>query len=338
MADSGGFNFSQELEADLNQTYDSGLCFSDSQSLTQAPSLASFASQGEQIVPSSLWSATKRKQIPKWTKGLLKTSEESQKLKVFDALLKRHEEEYNVMKNGLNDLLKRCDQSDRRFPKMIKEATDHLILEQKKSFDLIKDEMKTAICDSLEKHHTRSREERESELFDLYAELKEIKDAKSSSSGGDDEDSSIIRLEKKIDALADFRGKEKEMVESRIFSHISLVLDQKFTAFKEQTVAQMKHTLKKIEDKNSSFDFLDNFEAIEPRDCSTPKQKSQLLDIRSQVERPRSSKRIFQCSAAPLGSAEESLSRKRRLLMDPSETTERDSLDFMFFDSSDDEE
>ena len=94
-----GFGFSQELTAGLSHmnSQDSGWFSGDSQSLSQP--FGGIAPQKrplfDQMVPPSFPEVKKAKyNLPKWTKGLLKTAEENQKLKNHEVLLKRQEEDY----------------------------------------------------------------------------------------------------------------------------------------------------------------------------------------------------------------------------------------------------
>ena len=102
-----GFSFSQDLTSELSQMYsqmsqstDSGF-YGDSQSLKDSQSLSqSFGAVPQkrpffdQMVPPSFPEVKKAKyNLPKWTKGLLKNAEETQKLKSHDVLLRRQEEE-----------------------------------------------------------------------------------------------------------------------------------------------------------------------------------------------------------------------------------------------------
>ena len=106
-----GFSFSQDLTSGLTQMYSQGLSQMYSQMTSQSTDSGfygdsqSFGGLGavpqkgpffDQMVPPSFPEVKKAKyNLPKWTKGLLKTAEETQKLKSHDVLLRRQEE-----KNG----------------------------------------------------------------------------------------------------------------------------------------------------------------------------------------------------------------------------------------------
>ena len=96
-----GFSFSQDLTSGLSQMYsqmtsqstDSGF-YGDSQSFGGLGAVPQKGPFFDQMVPPSFPEVKKAKyNLPKWTKGLLKTAEETQKLKSHDVLLRRQEEE-----------------------------------------------------------------------------------------------------------------------------------------------------------------------------------------------------------------------------------------------------
>jgi len=189
-----GFSFSQDLTSGLSQMYsqmsqmttqstDSGCYSGDSQTLSQSfggllptvplPQKRPFF---DQMVPPSFPEVKKAKyNLPKWTKGLLKTAEETQKLKSHDVLLRRQEEENGQLRFFVQDVQKSIGSIPEILAQMIKESTDFLAKNFEKRNADLKMELLKDLNDALEKEMSSLKKQHLDNVFDTWNYLSEIK-------------------------------------------------------------------------------------------------------------------------------------------------------------------
>merc|ERR1719203_776366 len=164
---------------------DSGF-YGDSQPLKDSQSLSqSFGGLGavpqkrpffDQMVPPSFPEVKKAKyNLPKWTKGLLKTAEESQKLKSHDVLLRRQEEENGQLRFFVQDVQKSIGSVPEILAQMIKESTDYVVKSFEKRNADLKMELLKDLNDALEKEMSSLKKQHLDNVFDTWNYLSEIK-------------------------------------------------------------------------------------------------------------------------------------------------------------------
>jgi len=192
-ASSDGFSFSQDLTSGLSQglsqmysqsqmsqnsqssdcTWYSG----DSQSLSQPMGIVpQKRAHFDQLVPPSFPEVKKAKyNLPKWTKGLLKTAEENQKLKTHDILMKQQEEDTNYLKMFIQDVQKSIAGFPELVAQMVKQSTDFLVKEFEKRNDGLKKEMVNHINDTVGQELSHFRKQHLDNTFETWNYLSEIK-------------------------------------------------------------------------------------------------------------------------------------------------------------------
>ena len=194
-----GFNFSQNLISGLSQmssqlSENSGISgyFSEdsqSQSLSQNiginPPKRPFRAPLDNMQPpihpqeriSSIFPQVKKAKytLPTWTKGLLKTAEENQKLKNHDALLTQQGEDQVQMKIFVQDVQKTIASFPELLSQMIKQSTDFLSQKFEKQNDCLKEEMLKDVNDSLAKEMEKIKEHHLENTFGTWNYLTEIK-------------------------------------------------------------------------------------------------------------------------------------------------------------------
>jgi len=165
------------------QSTDSGCYSGDSQTLSQSfggllptvplPQKRPFF---DQMVPPSFPEVKKAKyNLPKWTKGLLKTAEETQKLKSHDVLLRRQEEENGQLRFFVQDVQKSIGSIPEILAQMIKESTDFLAKNFEKRNADLKMELLKDLNDALEKEMSSLKKQHLDNIFDTWNYLSEIK-------------------------------------------------------------------------------------------------------------------------------------------------------------------
>merc|ERR1712166_916923 len=113
--------------------------------------------------------------LPKWTKGLLKTAEETQKLKSHDVLLRRQEEENGHLRFFVQDVQKSIGSIPEILAQMIKESTDFLAKNFEKRNADLKMELLKDLNDALEKEMSSLKKQHLDNVFDTWNYLSEIK-------------------------------------------------------------------------------------------------------------------------------------------------------------------
>ena len=113
--------------------------------------------------------------LPNWTKGLLKTAEENQKLKNHDALLTQQGEDQVQMKTFVQDLQKTIASFPELLSQMIKQSTDFLTQKIEKQNGCLKEQMLKDMNDSLAKEMEKIKEHHLENTFGTWNYLTEIK-------------------------------------------------------------------------------------------------------------------------------------------------------------------
>jgi hypothetical protein len=124
------FNFSQDLIGGLSQmsaqlpgTADCTWLSGDSQSLLQSQ----VSRRVDQIVPHVLADSKKTKyNVPKWTKGLLKTAEDNQKLRNHEMMLKKQDDDNRDLTAQLFDIQSGVRSLPTLMVKAVKESTNYV--------------------------------------------------------------------------------------------------------------------------------------------------------------------------------------------------------------------
>ena len=246
-----GFSFSQDLLTGLSQlpsgsqnaialpsnnTLDCTWFSGDSQNLSQSQNPI------DQLVPSR-----SKYNVPRWSKGLLKTSDDNQKLKNFDHLVKRQAEDYAGIKMCLQEMQRSMIETPLKISKMIKESTDFLMKferERQEQLQQVLGERFKEIVDThkeiLEEHFKRSDLQREEDMLDLLAEIKTVKDEIQSSSELSNEDLEI-KMDKCHDLLLKLKECENgttsklEAIKEEISINMKKALDAKFSSLEDLT-------------------------------------------------------------------------------------------------------
>lgn len=189
-----GFSFSQDLTSGLSQSQSQGLnqglysqmsqnsqssdCTwysGDSQSLSQSMGPMP-QKRFDQMVPPSFPEIKKVKyNLPKWTKGLLKTAEENQKLKSHEILMKQQEENSNYLKIFVQDTQKIIAGFPELMAQMVKESTDFLAKAIEKQNDCLKIELQKQINDALGHELAKLKQQQLDNTFDTWNYLSEVK-------------------------------------------------------------------------------------------------------------------------------------------------------------------
>ena len=96
--------------------------------------------------------------LPSWTKGLLKTAEENEKLKTHDTLLRHQEDNYGLFKKFVLFVQKTIASFPEMFSQMIKQSTDYFSQKFEKQIEKQNDCLKD-MNDSLAKEMLKMKEQ-----------------------------------------------------------------------------------------------------------------------------------------------------------------------------------
>ena len=96
--------------------------------------------------------------LPNWTKGLIKTAEENQKLKNHDALLRQQKEDHVHFKTFILDVQKTIAIFPELLSQMIKQSTDFLSQKYRKQNEWLREEMLKDMNDSFTKKMSEMKE------------------------------------------------------------------------------------------------------------------------------------------------------------------------------------
>ena len=124
-----GFSFSQDIASSLSQLTSESNATSEieSQSQSSQNSIASVPHQ-QLHVPFSVPIEPKkaRYNVPRWTKGLLKTTDDHLRLKNHEFTMAKQREEFREISSGLNEIQKNMKAQTELFNKMIIETTNFM--------------------------------------------------------------------------------------------------------------------------------------------------------------------------------------------------------------------
>ena len=179
------FDFSEDLLGGISQmsqkatSADTTIC--GSQSLTY-PSSSSRVGQDnraarivqklDQIVPNVLGESKKNKYSqPKWTKGLLKTAEDNQKLRNYDNMIKHQEEEFGELKRQLLDLQACVSRFPSIMSQAIKESTNFINSVLMDENESLKAELSSRMTLVQEELKTFTKKLIQDNFFDITASL-----------------------------------------------------------------------------------------------------------------------------------------------------------------------
>jgi len=186
---SDGFSFSQELTSGWGQVLSQGLSqlsqnsqssdctwySENSQSMSQ-PVGTIPQKRFDQMVPPSFPEVKKAKyNLPKWTKGLLKTAEENQKLKSHGILLKQQEEDSNYLKMFVQEVQKNIAGFPELVANMVKESTNFMVKNFEKRNDDLKMELVQQFNDTVEQKLSCLKQQLGDNTFETWNYLSEVK-------------------------------------------------------------------------------------------------------------------------------------------------------------------
>jgi len=287
-----GFSFSQDLTSGLSQMYshsqmsqmttqstDSGF-YGDSQTLRDSQSLSqSFGGLlptvplpqkrpfFDQMVPPSFPEVKKAKyNLPKWTKGLLKTAEETQKLKSHDVLLRRQEEENGHLRFFVQDVQKSIGSIPEILAQMIKESTDFLAKNFEKRNADLKMELLKDLNDALEKEMSSLKKQHLDNVFDTWNYLSEIKTSLGEIQNSlDNHSNQSDDLKNKIENCCDSIVKAQQKMEEKSSEKIGNV-DEKNQGYRnslEENEQNFRQIGNMVENKQNFRENEQNFRQIE---------------------------------------------------------------------------
>jgi len=278
-----GFSFSQDLTSGLSQMYSQGLSQMYSQMTTQSTDSGfygdsqSFGGMGavppqkrhfvDQMVPPSFPEVKKAKyNLPKWTKGLLKTAEETQKLKSHDVLLRRQEEENGQLRFFVQDVQRSIGSIPESLAQMIKESTDYVVKSFEKRNANFKMELLKDLNDALEKEMSSLKKQHLDNVFDTWNYLSEIKISLGEIQNSlDNQSNQSDVLKDKIENCCDSIVKAQQKMEEESSKKIG-ILDEKNQGYRnslQEKKQNFRQIGNKVENKQNFRENVRNFRQIE---------------------------------------------------------------------------
>merc|ERR1712166_1364742 len=204
--------------------------------------------------------------LPKWTKGLLKTAEETQKLKSHDVLLRRQEEENGQLRFFVQDVQKSIGSIPEILAQMIKESTDFLAkIFEKRNADL-KMELLKDLNDALEKEMSSLKKQHLDNVFDTWNYLSEIKTSLGEIQNSlDNHSNQSDDLKNKIENCCDSIVKAQQKMEEKSSEKIGNV-DEKNQGYRnslEENEQNFREIGNMVENKQNFRENEQNFRQIE---------------------------------------------------------------------------